>query len=94
MGWWQRWGCRYSTCVVVFLFFQDDTNKKHHLTYNNLTCLGDTIEKLSTTKRVRNGGGGGGGGSYLDENAKDTESRVSKNEGDGYVIIKLQPTLF
>ena len=41
------------------------------------------------------GGGGGGGGSYLDENAKDTKSEVSNNEGDGYVIIKLhQPTLF
>ena len=40
------------------------------------------------------GGGGGGGGSYLDDNAKDTKSEVSNNEGDGYVIIKLQPTLF
>ena len=35
-------------------------------------------------------GGGGGGGSYINENAKKAESGVSSNEGDGYVIIKLQ----
>ena len=68
-------------CLLFSFEQRQSINTNKNLSYSYMTDL-------------EFGGGGGGGGSYIDENAKDTKSEVSNNEGDGYVIIQLQSTLF